>query len=687
MDKRTRKMRRRKRFVRRLRRMIVRYGRLFVLVAILILMMYIIFCCRDRKTKASVDVDGRANQSELVLEPELALESESGLIITEPAASQLMVFDKDFLFQGTSDPGESLTLNGQEVAREEDGSFAVTLELEQGVNEFVFSHKEKTLNFAIEYRYVVQQCSPEKSRTYNSGATIYFEVFAREGSTVEAGFDGQIIPLEKSTIQVGSGAAEGFAYYTGEYRLSDSNTSDVDMGCITYTAVCDGITETYTSGNITCLKAVEILDENSDVTPAGGNYINVGSGYIGEIINYAAECFDGDTIDDYSDPANNYLPEGTMDYCSAQLVELGSLQYVLFRSGHRVYLDKMNTPTKEWLSVVDRYTGQLPDHNEIQVASLTDTGSHLVLAFDCLWKAPFYFDLEPQEYNYANGGYNRNYSVTACTATYVDITFCYATSFSGTVQLPADNPLFSSAEVIQNESDYTLRLHLKKEGEFYGWDSYYNEEDQLCFQFLKPAQVSPAGNSYGADLTGVTVMVDVGHGGIDCGAVGEDASGNEVTEADRNLALAVELKKELESIGATVIMNREDDSRLTMDERILMLKREAPDFCICIHHNSVDEYPDYGGLEVYYYTPFSRCAAEYILQESQNMDVYSSWQMDWHYYFVARETICPIVLMENGYMSNVADVANTLNPESIEKKAKAMTQGIADYFLQINQNL
>lgn len=677
MNKSTRKIRRRRRRIRKIWRIFRHYGQFLAFGAVLILVLSLIFCGRDKDSgmgKGDADAN-TASTDEVVQQIEF--------MITEPAQNQLMVFEKDFLFRGTSDPGESLTLNGQEVIREADGSFLVTQELKRGINEFVFAHKGETRDFTIEYRHVVQQFAPEGICTYHSGATIYFEVFARDGSTVEAGFNGEVITLEKDTVQAGTGVAEGFACYTGEYCLSENITADLDLGCITYTAVCDGITETYTSGNVTCLQAAEILDWDEAATPSGENYINVGSGYIGEIITFSAETFDGDTIDDYSNPANSYLPEGTVDYCSTQLVELGSLDYVLLRSGHRVYLDKLNSPAGEWLPVVDRYSGQLPDHNEIGVASLTDKGNHLVLTLDCLWKAPFYFDLKPQEYNNPYGS-GRDYTVAACTAEYVDITFCYADSFTGTVQLPAGNPLFSSAEVLQNESDYTLRLYLKEPGGFYGWDAYYNDADQLCFQFLKPAKVQASDNAYGADLTGITVMVDVGHGGTDCGAVGVDSSGNEVREADCNLKLAAELKKELESIGAVVILNREDDRQLTMDERIMILKKAAPDFCICMHHNSLDR-PDYGGLEVYYFTPFSQCAAAHILEESQSAEVYENSGMNWHYYFLVRETVCPIVLMENGYMTNAFDVANMIDPKSVAQKAQSMTQGIADYFLEINQ--
>lgn len=596
-------------------------------------------------------------------------------------------------FSGTSDLKENVLVNGNVIARNADGSFLCEVPLVLGSNEIVFTHKGQTETFTVERRYVVEYFTPADARDYNSGATIRFAVSARKGSQVTVQLNGQTITLKESESQQGTGVAEGFVLMTGEYKLTATNTSDLELGTAVFTAACDGITETYTSGALRCLKSTEILASDPSVTPSTGGYINVGSGYIVEVVAYTAETFDGKTRDDYSHPTNNYLPTGTMDYCPTTIVENGNLKYVVLRSGQRVYLQKKDTITGKIMSVVDRYTGKLPDHNEIGVASMTDTGDHLVLALDTLWKAPFYFDLEPQTYHYPDGGSDRNYSVAACTAEYVQIRFCYATKFTGKIELPENNPLFSSAEVINNGPDHTLRLHLKKTGAFYGWDCYYNEAGQLCFRFLKPAPVKEADNAYGADLSGVTVMIDVGHGGVDGGATLrdengnnlKDANGNYIDEAAQNLKLALKLKAELENIGATVILNRQDDSLVLVDERLQMLKKAAPDLCLCIHHNAVGGYPNINGLVTYYYTPFSQAAAKELYKANAGSTVYKHNDLDWHYYYTARQTACPVVLMENGYTTSPYDVGHMLNDDSVRIKVQAMAQGIVNYFLLINQ--
>ena len=426
------------------------------------------------------------------------------------------------------------------------------------------------------------------------------------------------------------------------------------------------------------------------VTPSGGNYINVGSGYLAEVIQVNVESFDGDTYDDFSHPTNNYLPEGTVDYCAKELVYGSSLKYVVLRSGHRVYYDKKvyphaSEPYSRMVAEVKQYAGWLPDHNEIGVASLETVGRHSVLTLDTLWKAPFYFKTNQSGYANPNGGKDRDYAVASNNATYVDITFCYATVFEGKVTIPAGHPLFKSAEIIKNESDYTLRLYLRKAGAFYGWHAYYNDQDQLCFQFLNPAKVTAADNKYGADLTGTTIMIDVGHGGVDGGAVGTDAEGKQWDEAELNLSLANALKAELESMGATVIMNRYKDDQIDVNTRQKDFLEKSPDICIAVHQNSYST-DKAVGFDAMYYTPWSQLLAKNIRSYSNESGVYTKTRLSWRAnYFMCRQTVCPTVLTENGYMSNPNDLAAMIDPVKVENKAIAIAHGIADYFLAINK--
>lgn len=611
--------------------------------------------------------------------PEEPVDNGIHLSLSAPTKPTTYTTESVFTFSGTSDPEQSLTLNGEEIERDENGIFAHTVNLSNGNNYFTFVHKEKTYKYTINYRYVViNSYSPSTAQIYPSGSVFTVYVEARRGAQVGAKFAGADIVLQPFGEDDG---ISSFITYTGTFSLPNDNYSDIDMGKIVYRASHNGAYEEFSSKNITCKKPDFIIDYDPDATPSGGNYVNVGSGKVAEIIDYQAETFDANSTNDWSRPTNNYLPKGTMDYASQGYIyhyEGGETKtYILLRYGKQVYTERYDKPGKEYVKVIEEKAMTLPDHNEINIAAFENNGRHSVLTLDCLWKAPFNFEVLPQ--GYANSA-KQDYSVSDVTYNYIDITFCYATVMTGELAIDENHPLFSSAKIIQNESDYTLRLYLKKQGGFYGWDSYYNENGQLVFEFLNPKTITAAQNSYGYDLTGAVILLDVGHGGIDPGAPGFDQKNH--NEAIQNLYLANLIKAELESIGATVHLTRTDNSTSTTDDKMTMIERIKPDYCLAIHHNSsVSAKPS--GFSSHYFYAFSKKAAEYVYMETNNTGLYDSSKLQWHYYFMGRSSNCPVVLTENGYISNKSDYANIISESANKTKATAITKGIVQYFVSI----
>lgn len=608
--------------------------------------------------------------------PPLALELEL------PAQEQQVTLEEKLVFQGTADPRYPLQINGQTVQPDENGQFFYEAPLELGENTITLTYLDETREFAVTRRYTTIWYAYEEEASCNSGAPIYAELYAREGSAVRVSFRGEVRTLNPSDNQLGMGAPEGFDYYVYKFTAPNKNDKEINMGGITYTVTCDDITEVYTSADITCKAAVVMKKSNPDITPNIAPYQNVGSGNIIEIVDVNAETFEGTNTNDKSMPTMNYLPKGTVDYGTQGTYYNASARryYYKLRCGVRVYVRNDNKPLG-MANVVECYNGYLPDHNEINVASMAVDGHHTYLTLDCLWKAPFFFDEEPQvsETKYWYKDVEHEYNPT-----YIDITFCYATVFTGTFEIPTDHPLFSGAEVIQNKADYTLRLYLKEPGGLYGWSAYYNEQDQLVFQFLNPVTVTQADNAYGADLTGLRIMLDVGHGGEDPGALHKDSGGKRWYESERNLYLSNLVKSELESIGATVIMNRvTEEKTTTRTERIAFLMEQAPDFCLCIHHNA-DTVTSLTGYESWYFNGHSMDAATHVFNTNMESGVYRRGKITWNTYFLSRQTVCPIVLSENGYMSNTWELDRIGDSKIMEQKAKALVQGIVNYYLELS---
>jgi N-acetylmuramoyl-L-alanine amidase/putative methionine-R-sulfoxide reductase with GAF domain len=104
------------------------------------------------------------------------------------------------------------------------------------------------------------------------------------------------------------------------------------------------------------------------------------------------------------------------------------------------------------------------------------------------------------------------------------------------------------------------------------------------------------------------IVVDPGHGGWDLGTVGRRG----LLEKDLVLEIAQRLAKLLETrLGADVILTRNDDTYIPLDERAGMANQAQADLFISIHANYSD-LPSARGVETYYTNMFSSPNAKYL---------------------------------------------------------------------------
>jgi len=83
-------------------------------------------------------------------------------------------------------------------------------------------------------------------------------------------------------------------------------------------------------------------------------------------------------------------------------------------------------------------------------------------------------------------------------------------------------------------------------------------------------------------LTGISIVLDPGHGGADPGAIGPKG----LRESATNLRVARYLALLLEADGARVVLTRTADTFLSLPARVEMAKQEHPDLFVSIHHNA-----------------------------------------------------------------------------------------------------
>lgn len=581
---------------------------------------------------------------------EMPIEPVPSLVITSTSKNDVTVTESHYVFTGTSDPTKPLLLNGKEVERLETGEFSFDVELNPGNNKFVFEHDGQSYTYNIRYTFtIIKAYAPYEKQNYEAGSTFIVIAFSRvDSSSVTATFNGKTITLNPDPYPEG----ELFTNFTGSFTLPTGNDKNINLGGVKFTATCQGLTSSYVSPSITCLRD-KALDKPQIV----------------EIVASQAETFNGNTTDDWSRPTNSYLPQGTLDYKVGGVIEdpgSGNAYYKL-RCGKRVYITKDNDPDPNKVTVSKSYQGELPDHNDISLASNKTDNKHSYLTFNTTWRAPFAVEIGPQ--NYTNPA-KQDYTVSSITFSYVDIKFFYTNTIGGEF-LFDKHPLFSSAQIFSADDGYVLRLHLHKVGAFYGWNATYNENGQLVFEFLNPPKIKAQN-----DLSGIKIVIDAGHGGKDPGALGSYGG---TLESERNLSLAYKLKSELESYGATVIMSRTGDTTLTADERCNFLRSKSPDLCISIHHDSNRSASAHGG-SFFCSTPFSNDLLNFVYNRTSGAGLYRKIKKGWHYFYLARVTSCPVLLTENGFMSNINDCQDIANETINLQKARAITSGVLDYF-------
>lgn len=183
---------------------------------------------------------------------------------------------------------------------------------------------------------------------------------------------------------------------------------------------------------------------------------------------------------------------------------------------------------------------------------------------------------------------------------------------------------------------------------------------------------------FGKPLTGVTVLLDAGHGDHDTGAVGP-AGLNAPTEKDANLALMLAAKYRLEQMGATVQTIRTDDSFLSLEERNRAIITKQPDFFISLHHNSIDLRVDANnacGTECYYFYPAGKELANTLVENVTAATDRASRGAHWGYYYVTRSTVCPSVLLETGFMVNPAEYEQVTNDAQLLAAGDAIARSI-----------
>lgn len=180
------------------------------------------------------------------------------------------------------------------------------------------------------------------------------------------------------------------------------------------------------------------------------------------------------------------------------------------------------------------------------------------------------------------------------------------------------------------------------------------------------AKISAKGSTY-------VIAIDPGHGGEDIGM-----SNEVVTEKEADLNICAKLKIMLESQGYQVVMTREDDSRVSKEDRVAAANDSGADLLVSVHCNYSEDDSSKMGVTANYTDgdKESKSLAENIqaalVKETMAVDNGTAVGS----YTITDDTDMPAVLVEVGYLSNVTESNNLADDVYQNSVAKGIAKGV-----------
>ncbi|NEW04465.1 N-acetylmuramoyl-L-alanine amidase [Paenibacillus sp. SYP-B3998] len=193
-------------------------------------------------------------------------------------------------------------------------------------------------------------------------------------------------------------------------------------------------------------------------------------------------------------------------------------------------------------------------------------------------------------------------------------------------------------------------------------------------------------------LPDADVLLDVGHGGIDSGAIF-----GKYEEKAMNLAISQKTFKLLKKKGYRVVMNRNKDYALSDDnswssggrhrkdlaQRSGIANTLKPKLMLSMHINAGK--PDRRGPLVFYQNQSDSILLAHLLQESLN-HLYGTNELPIYgkKYYVLKHTKSPSVIIELGFITNKTDRRLLNNSHHQTKLAEAISTAVQQYFAMIH---
>ncbi len=198
-----------------------------------------------------------------------------------------------------------------------------------------------------------------------------------------------------------------------------------------------------------------------------------------------------------------------------------------------------------------------------------------------------------------------------------------------------------------------------------GYSAKYNADDELVIKI----------KNFTNNIKDLTITLDPGHGGSERGTAG--CLGDK--EKDFNLKVAQMLESKLKALGANVIMTRNSDKFVSLQDRVKIANDNNSQIFISIHANALPDTlldKNITGTEIYYFYPQAKELSQIILNSINEKTGNTNGKIKAESFAVVRNTEAISILIEAGYMIDPEENSKLITQSYQDKITDGIIKGI-----------
>ncbi|MGI0488985.1 N-acetylmuramoyl-L-alanine amidase [Pantanalinema rosaneae CENA516] len=567
-----------------------------------------------------------------------AVMAQSALHLAYPPNNHETTASQIFLI-GTAPPSGTVRVNGQTIARSSAGHFAPSFPLQLGTNQFTLNYGNQQMQLTVirlpaepptpvGATFAPDSITPAVDLARLPNEPICFSAIAPANATVSVKLVDQTIPLE---FQPQRNLPPNSAVLTGQNQPVATSAGKF-QGCV----------RTVLLGDLGKPEFQLALGDrrNSQVAPGSIRILSPEQLEVAEVTAEAGTARTGPSTD-YS--RLTPLPKGTQAVITGMEGDWLRLDYGAWIRRSEVQIRKTSVPPNSLIRSVK--ARQVGDWTEVV------------------------FPLQvPVPVSVQQG--DRSFTLTLHNTT----------AQTDTIKLD-DDPLISRLDWQQTapgQVEYKFNLKTTQQ---WGYTLRY-EGTSLVLSLKHPPKVNRGATNSKTALAGVKILLDPGHGGEeDTGAT----SPTGYPEKDMTLIMSKLVRDRLVQRGATVVMTREADIDVPLQDRVNLIQKTQPAIALSVHYNAL---PDDGdalktqGVSAFWYHAQAHSLAVFLHNYLVKTLNRPSDGVFWNNLALTRPANTPSVLLELGFMINPTEFEWIMNPQEQQRLATAIADGITEWVRQ-----